>query len=165
MRREIEDELRREINVKSQIIELQDPVKWKNKVYWKIHAIFIIYIKVKEAESQIDDELEMTPNNKVKYPFLTNLNEDPQLTESLCYFITNEKTIIGKLTYNTNKQTSITIFGPKIQNEHGVISYSNCDKKVSIQPFSQDCLIRVNGKKIPHDKYTDLSDLDRVVLG
>ncbi|XP_045392909.1 kinesin-like protein KIF28P [Lemur catta] len=88
-------------------------------------------------------------------PHLLNVNEDPQLTGVLKYFIPPGSCDIGQAASN-----AITIQGLGISDKHA--SFTNSDGKVTVAPHSK-CKVVVNG--VPIATRTKLQHLDRIILG
>ncbi|ERE73568.1 kinesin-like protein KIF13A [Cricetulus griseus] len=88
-------------------------------------------------------------------PYLLNVNEDPQLTGVLKYFIHNGSCDVGRAATNT-----ICLQGLGISDKHA--SFMNLDGKVTITPHSKSKVV-VNG--IPVTNRTKLQHLDRIILG
>ncbi|KAM5205777.1 kinesin-like protein KIF28P [Hipposideros larvatus] len=89
------------------------------------------------------------------FPHLLNVNEDPQLTGVLKYFIQAGSCDAGQAASNT-----ITLQGLGISDKHA--SFTNLDGKVSVTPHSK-CKVVVNG--VPITTRTRLQHLDRLILG
>ncbi|XP_054432750.1 kinesin-like protein KIF28P [Pteronotus mesoamericanus] len=88
-------------------------------------------------------------------PHLLNVNEDPQLTGVLKYFIQAGSCDAGRAASN-----AITLQGLGISDKHA--SFTNLDGKVTVTPHSK-CKVVVNG--VPITTKTKLQHLDRVILG
>ncbi|XP_047375905.1 kinesin-like protein KIF28P [Sciurus carolinensis] len=88
-------------------------------------------------------------------PHLLNVNEDPQLTGVLKYFIHTGSCVAGRAASN-----AITLQGLGISDKHA--SFTNVDGKVTVTPHSK-CKVIVNG--VPITSRTKLQHLDRVILG
>ncbi|XP_070357528.1 kinesin-like protein KIF28P [Equus asinus] len=88
-------------------------------------------------------------------PHLLNVNEDPQLTGVLKYFIQPGSCDAGQATSN-----AITLHGLGISEKHA--SFTNLDGKVTVTPHSK-CKVVVNG--VPITTATKLQHLDRIILG
>ncbi|XP_024431745.2 kinesin-like protein KIF28P [Desmodus rotundus] len=88
-------------------------------------------------------------------PHLLNVNEDPQLTGVLKYFIQAGSSDAGRAASN-----AITLQGLGISDKHA--SFTNLDGKVTVAPHS-NCKVVVNG--VPITAKTKLQHLDRVILG
>ncbi|XP_012606659.2 kinesin-like protein KIF28P [Microcebus murinus] len=89
------------------------------------------------------------------FPHLLNVNEDPQLTGVLKYFIRPGSCDVGQATSN-----AITIQGLGISDKHA--SFTNSDGKVMVTPHGK-CKVVVNG--VPIATKTKLQHLDRIILG
>ncbi|KAM9612979.1 LOW QUALITY PROTEIN: kinesin-like protein KIF28P [Trichechus inunguis] len=87
-------------------------------------------------------------------PHLLNVNEDPQLTRVLKYFIHTGSCDAGQAASNT-----ITLQGLGILDKHA--SFTNLDGKVTVTPYSK-CKVVVNG--VPITMKTKLH-WDRIILG
>ncbi|XP_077659063.1 kinesin-like protein KIF28P [Urocitellus parryii] len=88
-------------------------------------------------------------------PHLLNVNEDPQLTGVLKYFIHTGSCVAGQAASN-----AITLQGLGISDEHA--SFTNVDGKVTVTPHRK-CKVVVNG--VPITSRTKLQHLDRIILG
>ncbi|XP_006198949.1 kinesin-like protein KIF28P [Vicugna pacos] len=89
------------------------------------------------------------------FPHLLNVNEDPQLTGVLKYFIQAGSCDAGQAASN-----AITLQGLGISDKHA--SFTNLDGKVTVTPHSK-CKVVVNG--VPITTKTKLQHLDRIILG
>ncbi|CAD7674662.1 unnamed protein product [Nyctereutes procyonoides] len=89
------------------------------------------------------------------FPHLLNVNEDPQLTGVLKYFIQAGSCDAGRAASN-----AIPLLGLGITDKHA--SFTNVDGKVTVTPHSK-CKVVVNG--VPITTTTKLQHLDRVILG
>ncbi|XP_012499794.1 PREDICTED: kinesin-like protein KIF28P [Propithecus coquereli] len=89
------------------------------------------------------------------FPHLLNVNEDPQLTGVLKYFLRPGSCDVGQAASN-----AITIQGLGISDKHA--SFTNSDGKVMVAPHSK-CKVVVNG--VPIATKTKLQHLDRIILG
>ncbi|KAM6217435.1 kinesin-like protein KIF28 [Rhynchocyon petersi] len=88
-------------------------------------------------------------------PHLLNVNEDPQLTGVLKFFIHSGSCDAGQAASNT-----ITLQGLGIADKHA--SFTNLDGRVTVTPCSK-CRVAVNG--VPITTKTRLQHLDRIILG
>ncbi|XP_055003471.1 kinesin-like protein KIF28 [Sorex araneus] len=88
-------------------------------------------------------------------PHLLNVNEDPQLTGVLKYFIQEGTCDAGQAASN-----AITLHGLGISEKHA--SFTNKDGKVTVAPHN-NCKVVVNG--VPITTKTKLQHLDRIILG
>ncbi|CAO2638620.1 Kinesin-like protein KIF28P [Lemmus lemmus] len=88
-------------------------------------------------------------------PHLLNVNEDPQLTGVLKYFIHNGSCDVGRAASN-----AIRLQGLGISDKHA--SFMNLDGKVIVAPHGK-CKVIVNG--VPVTNRTKLQHLDRIILG
>uniref|UniRef100_A0A286Y534 Kinesin-like protein n=1 Tax=Cavia porcellus TaxID=10141 RepID=A0A286Y534_CAVPO len=88
-------------------------------------------------------------------PHLVNVNEDPQLSGVLKYFIRAGTCDAGQAASN-----AITLQGLGISDKHA--SFTNLDGKVTVTPYSK-CKVVVNG--VPITTRTKLHHLDRIILG
>uniref|UniRef100_A0A8C0C8D8 Kinesin-like protein 6 n=1 Tax=Balaenoptera musculus TaxID=9771 RepID=A0A8C0C8D8_BALMU len=89
------------------------------------------------------------------FPHLLNVNEDPQLTGVLKYFIEAGSCDAGQAASN-----AITLQGLGISDKHA--SFTNSDGKVTVTPHGK-CKVIVNG--VPITTKTKLQHLDRLILG
>ncbi|XP_057386154.1 kinesin-like protein KIF28P [Balaenoptera acutorostrata] len=89
------------------------------------------------------------------FPHLLNVNEDPQLTGVLKYFIEAGSCDAGQAASN-----AITLQGLGISDKHA--SFTNSDGKVTVTPHGK-CKVIVNG--VPITTKTKLQHLDRIILG
>ncbi|XP_051042366.1 kinesin-like protein KIF28 [Phodopus roborovskii] len=88
-------------------------------------------------------------------PHLLNVNEDPQLTGVLKYFIHNGSCDVGRAASN-----AIRLQGLGISDKHA--SFVNLNGKVTVMPHDK-CKVVVNG--VPVTNRTKLQHLDRIILG
>ncbi|XP_048830514.1 kinesin-like protein KIF28P [Brienomyrus brachyistius] len=91
------------------------------------------------------------------YPYILNINEDPQLSGVIKLFIQEGEWDIG---LSDSTPRAITIKGLGIQAKHAV--FTNVERRVSITPVGQAKVI-VNGASVPCK--TQLQHLDRLILG
>nr|XP_020643636.1 kinesin-like protein KIF28P isoform X2 [Pogona vitticeps] len=89
------------------------------------------------------------------FPYLVNINEDPQLSGVLKYFIQNGSSDVGQSSSN-----AIALRGLGILDKHA--TFTNADGKVTITP-RDNCKVIVNG--VPIAVKTKLHHLDRIILG
>ncbi|XP_067150668.1 kinesin-like protein KIF28 [Apteryx mantelli] len=89
------------------------------------------------------------------FPYLLNINEDPQLSWVLKHFIQNGSCDVGQSTSN-----AIILRGLGILDKHA--TFTNADGKVTLTPGDK-CKAFVNGVLITGK--TKLQHLDRVILG
>ncbi|KAH1173678.1 hypothetical protein KIL84_017517, partial [Mauremys mutica] len=89
------------------------------------------------------------------FPYLLNINEDPQLSGVLKHFIQDGSCDVGQSASN-----AITVKGLGILDKHA--TFTNTDGKVTITP-REKCKVVVNG--VPITMKTKLQHLDRVILG
>ncbi|XP_027465995.1 kinesin-like protein KIF28P [Zalophus californianus] len=89
------------------------------------------------------------------FPHLLNVNEDPQLTGVLKYFIQAGSCDAGRAASN-----AILLQGLGISDKHA--SFTNLDGKVTVTPQSK-CKVVING--VPIVTKTKLQHLDRIILG
>lgn len=93
-----------------------------------------------------------------KTPHLVNLNEDPNLSECLLYYIKDGVTRLG--THEANVPQDIQLSGPYILKEH--CTFENRNGNVNLFPH-KDALIYVNGRMIIEPEA--LITGSRVILG
>ncbi|XP_038249894.1 kinesin-like protein KIF28P [Dermochelys coriacea] len=89
------------------------------------------------------------------FPYLLNINEDPQLSGVLKHFIQDGSCDVGQSASN-----AITLKGLGILDKHA--TFTNTEGKVTVTP-REKCKIVVNG--VPITMKTKLQHLDRVILG
>ncbi|KFV87338.1 Kinesin-like KLP6, partial [Struthio camelus australis] len=89
------------------------------------------------------------------FPYLLNINEDPQLSWVLKHFIQDGSSEVGQSTSN-----AIILRGLGILDKHA--TFTNADGKVTLTPHDK-CKAIVNGAPITGK--TKLQHLDRVILG
>ncbi|XP_030412903.1 kinesin-like protein KIF28P [Gopherus evgoodei] len=89
------------------------------------------------------------------FPYLLNINEDPQLSGVLKHFIQNGSCDVGQSASN-----AITVKGLGILDKHA--TFTNTEGKITITP-RETCKVVVNG--VPITMKTKLQHLDRVILG
>ncbi|KAL7987513.1 hypothetical protein Chor_006432 [Crotalus horridus] len=89
------------------------------------------------------------------FPYLVNINEDPQLSGVLKYFIQDGSSDVGQSPSN-----AIILRGLGILDKHAIFTYT--DDKVTISPWDK-CKVIVNG--VPIVVKTKLQHLDRLILG
>ncbi|XP_015263932.1 PREDICTED: kinesin-like protein KIF28P [Gekko japonicus] len=90
-----------------------------------------------------------------KFPYLVNINEDPQLSGVLKYVIQDGSSDIGQSSSN-----AITLRGLGILDKHATVT--NTSGKVTVTP-QDNCKVIVNG--VPIVVKTKLQHLDRIILG
>ncbi|KAL8185788.1 UNVERIFIED_CONTAM: hypothetical protein K2H54_058061 [Gekko kuhli] len=90
-----------------------------------------------------------------KFPYLVNINEDPQLSGVLKYVIQDGFSDIGQSSSN-----AITLRGLGILDKHATVT--NTGGKVTITP-QDNCKVIVNG--VPIVVKTKLQHLDRIIMG
>ncbi|XP_047031871.1 kinesin-like protein unc-104 isoform X2 [Helicoverpa zea] len=93
-----------------------------------------------------------------KTPHLVNLNEDPNLSECLIYYIKNGVTRVG--TSEANVPQDIQLSGSHILSEHCI--FENTDGVILLIPH-RDALIYVNGRELTEPVI--LKSGSRVILG
>ncbi|XP_063147390.1 kinesin-like protein KIF28 [Candoia aspera] len=89
------------------------------------------------------------------FPYLVNINEDPQLSGVLKYFIQDGSSDVGQSPSN-----AIILRGLGILDKHATFTYT--DGKAAISPWDK-CKVIVNG--VPIVVKTKLQHLDRIILG
>ncbi|KAM5164707.1 kinesin-like protein KIF28P [Mantella aurantiaca] len=89
------------------------------------------------------------------FPYLLNINEDPQLSGVLKYFIQEGSSDVGQAPSN-----AITLRGLGILPKHA--TFTNFENKVLVKPYGKAKVV-VNGVPIVMD--TKLQHLDRLILG
>ncbi|XP_030368965.1 kinesin-like protein unc-104 isoform X9 [Scaptodrosophila lebanonensis] len=93
-----------------------------------------------------------------KTPHLVNLNEDPNLSECLLYYIKDGITRLG--THEANVPQDIQLSGSHILKEH--CTFENRNSSVTLMPH-KDAIIYVNGRKLVEPEV--LKTGSRVILG
>ncbi|XP_033151539.1 kinesin-like protein unc-104 isoform X5 [Drosophila mauritiana] len=93
-----------------------------------------------------------------KTPHLVNLNEDPNLSECLLYYIKEGLTRLG--THEANVPQDIQLSGSHILKEH--CTFENKNSTVTLLPH-KDAIIYVNGRKLVEPEV--LKTGSRVILG
>ncbi|XP_068147760.1 kinesin-like protein unc-104 isoform X8 [Drosophila tropicalis] len=93
-----------------------------------------------------------------KTPHLVNLNEDPNLSECLLYYIKDGLTRLG--THEANVPQDIQLSGSHILKEH--CTFENRNSMVTLLPH-KDAIIYVNGRKLVEPEV--LKTGSRVILG
>merc|ERR1712071_561662 len=91
-----------------------------------------------------DEQLQLVATQslkKLKVPHLTNLNEDPQLSEVVTLAIEKGDTSLGRK--DAGPTPKIVLTGLGIQKKHAVITLKG--KEVIIKPGSRGAKIKVNG--------------------
>ncbi|XP_021574398.1 kinesin-like protein KIF28P [Carlito syrichta] len=121
-----------------------------NQVTWA-HLLEQAQKEWEQQYSAIAQERQMTKT----FPHLLNINEDPQLTGVLKYFIQAGSCDAGQAASN-----AIIIQGLGISDKHA--SFTNSDGKVTVVPHSK-CKVVVNG--VPITTRTRLQHLDRIFFG
>ncbi|NXL83018.1 KIF28 protein, partial [Alectura lathami] len=89
------------------------------------------------------------------FPYLLNVNEDPQLSWVLKHFIQDGTCDVGQSTSN-----AIILRGLGILDKHA--TFTNADGRVTLAPRDK-CKVIVNG--VPITGETELQHLDRIILG
>ncbi|XP_017838469.1 kinesin-like protein unc-104 isoform X1 [Drosophila busckii] len=93
-----------------------------------------------------------------KTPHLVNLNEDPNLSECLLYYIKDGLTRLG--THEANVPQDIQLSGSHILKEH--CTFENRNNSVTLMPH-KDAIIFINGRKLVEPEV--LRTGSRVILG
>lgn len=93
-----------------------------------------------------------------KTPHLVNLNEDPNLSECLLYYIKDGLTRLG--THEANVPQDIQLSGSHILKEH--CTFENRNNTVTLTPH-KDAMIYLNGRKVLEPEV--LRTGSRVILG
>ncbi|KAM8713571.1 hypothetical protein ACLKA7_013833 [Drosophila subpalustris] len=93
-----------------------------------------------------------------KTPHLVNLNEDPNLSECLLYYIKDGLTRLG--THEANVPQDIQLSGSHILKEH--CTFENRNSTVTLLPH-KDAIIFINGRKLVEPEV--LKTGSRVILG
>lgn len=93
-----------------------------------------------------------------KTPHLVNLNEDPNLSECLLYYIKDGITRLG--THEANVPQDIQLSGSHILKEH--CTFENRSSTVTLIPH-KDALVYLNGRKLVEPEV--LKTGSRVILG
>ena len=93
-----------------------------------------------------------------KTPHLVNLNEDPNLSECLLYYIKDGLTRLG--THEANVPQDIQLSGSHILKEH--CTFENRNNTVTLIPH-KDALVYLNGRKLIEPEV--LKTGSRVILG
>lgn len=93
---------------------------------------------------------------KHREPHLTNLNEDPILSNVICHFFDSRQIRVGR-----SEQCNIVINGLNILSEHAIITSNNGE--VTIEPAQLGAKIKVNGTNI--DAPRVLEHNDRILFG
>ncbi|XP_072906571.1 kinesin-like protein KIF28 [Hemitrygon akajei] len=91
------------------------------------------------------------------FPYLSNVNVDPQLSAFVKHFIQDGECVVGQA---TSFLRTIIIKGLGIMNKHATIT--NQDNKVTLEPHGQARVI-LNG--VPVHTKVQLRHLDRLILG
>jgi kinesin family protein 1 len=93
-------------------------------------------------------------------PYLTNLNPDHVMNETLVFYLKKGQTTIGRRTKESNPD--IPLGGVKILPQHCIIE-NNDDGKIIITPSSNDAAVFIDGKRIT--AATTLSHFSRIIFG
>ncbi|KAM9317234.1 kinesin-like protein KIF28P [Gastrophryne carolinensis] len=115
-------------------------------------------IQVQEARKEWEQQFAAIAQERrmmQSFPYLLNVNEDPQLSGVLKYFIQEGSSDVGQVTSNV-----ISLRGLGILPKHA--TFINFENKVSVKPYGKAKVV-VNGVPIVSD--TKLHHLDRIILG
>ncbi|XP_033735609.1 kinesin-like protein KIF28P isoform X3 [Pecten maximus] len=91
-------------------------------------------------------------------PYITNINEDPQLSGIIKHCFNKGKTVIGK---TKTGDVNVQLRGLGIQPRHAIIHHTG--SKVYIEPAEKSALVFASGHRV-REKFC-LSHLDRIRLG
>uniref|UniRef100_K7FDE2 Kinesin-like protein 6 n=1 Tax=Pelodiscus sinensis TaxID=13735 RepID=K7FDE2_PELSI len=120
----------------------------------RIQAIQLTWgYRLEEARKEWEQQYAAESQMMETFPYLLNINEDPQLSAVLKHFIQD-----GTLLFSRDPIASILSFS--ILDKHA--TFSNSDGKVTIMPWEKGKVV-VNG--IPVTVKTKLQHMDRVILG
>ncbi|NXK54081.1 KIF28 protein, partial [Chauna torquata] len=111
--------------------------------------------RLEEARQEWEQQYAAERRMMEMFPYLLNINEDPQLSWVLKHFIQDGTCDIGQSTSN-----AIILRGLGILDKHA--TFTNADGKVALAPRDK-CKVIVNG--VPITGKTKLQHLDRVILG
>ncbi|XP_020837777.1 kinesin-like protein KIF28P [Phascolarctos cinereus] len=140
--RRVADKTSRYYQVKPQVSTIQ--ITWE-------HQLQEARKEWEERYTAIMQERQMTK----AFPYLFNVNEDPQLTGVLKHFIQAGSSDVGQAASN-----KIILQGLGISDKHATLT--NMDGEVTVRPQNK-CRVVVNG--VPTVTKTKLQHLDRVILG
>ncbi|KAI3388277.1 hypothetical protein SNEBB_000716 [Seison nebaliae] len=99
-------------------------------------------------------------DKKKNYPYLTNLNEDPMLSNVLTYFIDQNLVKVGAK--GTVPPPKIALAGLNIKSNHAEISYDSKSRNVELTAC-RGAKIKVNGKTVTSPIV--LENSDRILFG
>ncbi|XP_069771583.1 kinesin-like protein KIF28 [Narcine bancroftii] len=137
--------------LKQQILENERQVKEMQKSWHQ---------KLEEARREWEQQYSIiTKEEKMMavFPYLLNVNEDPQLSGVIRHFIHNGTSAIGR---SVGLEHDIVLKGPGILDKHAVITV--CEHKVIIEPVNKG-KVRVNGGTLFTKQ--QLKHLDRIIMG
>ncbi|XP_059843938.1 kinesin-like protein KIF28 [Hypanus sabinus] len=137
--------------LKQRILENEQQVKGIQKSWQQ---------KLEEARKEWEQQYSIITKEEMMmaaFPYLLNINEDPQLSRVIRHFIHNGTSAIGR---TVNSEHDIVLRGPGILDKHAVITV--CEHQVIIEPINQ-ARVRVNGG-ILFNKH-QLKHLDRIIIG
>ena len=121
------------------------------------YLIFQIQLQQAQKETAVENkEIEDKEKRKNRDPYLTNLNEDPMLSQVIFHFLGAKQTKIGR-----SPECKIQINGLNIITEHALIANEN--GKISITPGEIGAKIKVNGINVEESRV--LQHRDRILIG
>ncbi|XP_066569005.1 kinesin-like protein KIF14 [Amia ocellicauda] len=123
---------------------------------WKVKLALAEQCKMEEAEGLQKAGVSFKVDNR--FPYLVNLNEDPQLSEMLLYIIKEGQMKVGRLTAGSKYDIQLT--GALIAEQHCLLT--NTNGNVTLTPV-EDAKTYINGVHLTQP--VTLHHGDRVVLG
>ncbi|XP_069117737.1 kinesin-like protein KIF28P isoform X2 [Argopecten irradians] len=112
----------------------------------------------KEWEKSISTGDDQKSHEFERKPYITNINEDPQLSGIIKHCFNKGKTVIGK---TKTGDVNVQLRGLGIHQRHAIIHHDG--SKLYIEPVEKSALVFVSGHRLK-EKYC-LSHLDRIRLG
>jgi hypothetical protein len=97
---------------------------------------------------------------QINAPYLTNLNPDPVMNETLVFYLKQGKTTVGRRTKDSNPD--IPLGGVKILPQHCVLEIIESGL-TTIAPVNKDAVVFVDGKRIT--MCTEITHFSRIIFG
>ncbi len=161
----IENEVRAQLANNQQTLN-DISTDWNDKVQFKQNLtncdVFdgLFFLKLCQAQKQSAIEIQdsiIKQNRKDKEPYLTNLNEDPLLSNLIYHFLNEPMTLFG-----TGPKANVQLRGLGILSEHAMIKNNN-NTEIELSVADNDAKILVNGIYLKSSKI--LEHQDRILFG
>ncbi|XP_075250028.1 kinesin-like protein KIF28 isoform X4 [Convolutriloba macropyga] len=147
MRRELEEQIRREMLENEQMASRMDSgSQWDNEL--------------ERAKMEMSTNTTETENLRKTTPHFTNLNEDIMLTGMIVHYLFKEVTVVGRL--GDDVDDDISMSGISIKPEHCKIEMAS-DGEIIIYPVDPGASVKVNGDTLTGP--FALRHKDRVLFG